>query len=399
VVATLDQVFRDEWGRVLATLVGLLGDFDLAEEAAQESFAIAAARWPDDGVPDNPRAWLLTTARNRAIDRVRRDRTLAAKTQLLQAPEPVEDPMDSTTFPDERLELIFTCCHPSLAVDAQVALTLRTLGGLTTEEIARAFLVPESTMAQRLVRAKRKIKAAGIPFRVPPEHLLPDRLDAVLAVVYLIFNEGYGGRNGLAAEALWLGRALASLMPDEPEVHGLLAMMLFHDSRREARFRGGEIVLLAAQDRALWDIDQIAQGRTVLERAVSLGRRGPYVLQAAIAALHADEEPDRRQIAALYGELAMLTGSSIVQLNRAVAIAEVDGPAAGLLIVDQLPLEDYRYLHSTRGELLDRLGRADEAAAAYRRALELVPDEAERRLFERRLAELTSKSPRRVCSL
>jgi len=399
VVATLDQVFRDEWGRVLATLVGLLGDFDLAEEAAQESFAIAAARWPDDGVPDNPRAWLLTTARNRAIDRVRRDRTLAAKTQLLQAPEPVEDPMDSTTFPDERLELIFTCCHPSLAVDAQVALTLRTLGGLTTEEIARAFLVPESTMAQRLVRAKRKIKAAGIPFRVPPEHLLPDRLDAVLAVVYLIFNEGYGGRNGLAAEALWLGRALASLMPDEPEVHGLLAMMLFHDSRREARFRGGEIVLLAAQDRALWDIDQIAQGRTVLERAVSLGRRGPYVLQAAIAALHADEEPDRRQIAALYGELAMLTGSSIVQLNRAVAIAEVDGPAAGLLIVDQLPLEDYRYLHSTRGELLDRLGRADEAAAAYRRALELVPDEAERRLFERRLAELTSKSSQRVCSL
>ena len=252
-VAILEQVFREQWGRVLAALIGFLGDFDLAEEAAQEAFAIAAERWPRDGAPANPGAWLVTTARNRAIDRIRRDRTLAAKTRLLEVPEAAEDTMDETTFPDERLELIFTCCHPALATDAQVALTLRTLGGLTTAEIARAFLVAEPTMAQRLVRAKRKIKAAGIPFRVPPDHLLPDRLAAVLAVVYLIFNEGYGGRGDLAAEALRLGRALAELMPDEPEVHGLLAMMLLHDARREARFRDGELVLLADQDRSLWD--------------------------------------------------------------------------------------------------------------------------------------------------
>ena len=235
-LAILDQVFRDEWGRVLATLIGFLGDFELAEEAAQEAFAIAAERWPRDGTPDNPRAWLVTTARNRAIDRIRRDRTLAEKTRLLDVPEAVEDTVDDQTIPDERLELLFTCCHPALALDAQVALTLRTLGGLTTEEIARAFLVPEPTMAKRLVRAKHKIRDAGIPFRVPPPHLLPDRLSAVLAVVYLIFNEGYGGRGDLAAEAIRLGRALAELMPDEPEVHGLLALMLLNDARRDARF-------------------------------------------------------------------------------------------------------------------------------------------------------------------
>jgi RNA polymerase sigma-70 factor (ECF subfamily) len=388
VVAGLEQTFREQWGYVLAALIGFLGDFDMAEEAAQEAFAVAAARWPRDGVPANPGAWLVTTARNRAIDRIRRDRTLAAKTRLLELSETTEDAMDATTFPDERLELVFTCCHPALAVDAQVALTLRTLGGLTTGQIARAFLVPEPTMAQRLVRAKHKIKAAGIPFRVPDDHLLPDRLVAVLAVVYLIFNEGYGGRGELAAEAIRLGRALAELMPDEPEVHGLLAIMLLHDARREARFRDGDLVLIADQDRSLWNAAQIAAGRAVLDRALALHGRGPYVVQAAIASLHVDERPDWPQIAALYGELARLTDSPVVELSRAVAVAEDQGAEAGLEIIERLALEDYRYLHSTRAELLRRLGRIEEAREAYRRALALVHDDAERRLLERRLAEL-----------
>jgi RNA polymerase sigma-70 factor (ECF subfamily) len=385
----VEQVFRDEWGRVLAALIGFLGDFDLAEEAAQEAFAAAAERWPRDGTPANPRAWLVTTARNRAIDRIRRDRTLAAKTRLLDVPEATEDDVDDeTTIPDERLELLFTCCHPALALDAQVALTLRTLGGLSTEEIARAFLVPSETMAKRLVRAKNKIKAAGIPFRVPPAHLLPDRLAAVLAVVYLIFNEGYGGRGDLATEAIRLGRALAELMPDEPEVHGLLALMLLNDARRDARVADGAVVLLADQDRSLWDAAQIEEGRAALDRALALGGRDVYVLQAAIAALHVEEPQDWPQLAALYGELARRTGSPVVGLNHAAALAEAGDVDAALALLDRLQLDSYHYVHSTRAELLRRLDRVDEARAAYERALELVHSEAERRFLERRLAEL-----------
>jgi RNA polymerase sigma-70 factor (ECF subfamily) len=384
----LEQAFRDHWGRVLANLIGFLGDFELAEEAAQEAFAVAAERWPRDGTPANPGAWLVTTARNRAIDRIRRDRTLAAKTRLLDVPETVEDDVDETTIPDERLELVFTCCHPALALDAQVALTLGTLGGLRTEEIARAFLVPEATMAKRLVRAKGKIKAAGIPFRVPAAHLLPDRLAAVLAVVYLIFNEGYGGRGELTAEAIRLGRVLAELMPDEPEVHGLLALMLVNDARRAARFAHGTVILLRDQDRSLWDYDQIATGRATLDRALALGGRGPYVLQAAIADLHVDEPQDWPQIAALYGELARLTGSPVVELNRAAAIAEAGDVEAALALVERLELDRYHYLHATRAELLRRLGRVDDARVAYDRALKLVHSDAERRFLERRLAEL-----------
>jgi RNA polymerase sigma-70 factor, ECF subfamily len=387
-VSAVEEVFREEWGRVLAALIGFLGDFDLAEEATQEAFAIAAARWPREGTPDNARAWLVTTGRNRAIDRLRRERTLAAKLPLLDVPESVEDDVDETAIRDERLELIFTCCHPALALDAQVALTLRTLGGLTAEEIGRAFLVPEETMAKRLVRAKRKIKDAGIPFRVPPPHLLPDRLAAVLAVVYLIFNEGYGGRGDLAAEAIRLGRASAELMPDEPEVQGLLALMLLNDARRDARFADGTVVLLRDQDRSLWDAGQIAEGRAVLQRALALGGRGPYAVQAAIAALHVDDPPDWARLAELYGELAALTGSPVVELNRAAALAEAGEPEAALALTDVLELDRYHYLHATRAELLRRLDRVDEAEAEYRRALELVHSDAERRFLEQRLAEL-----------
>jgi RNA polymerase sigma-70 factor, ECF subfamily len=342
-------------------------------------------------MPADPGRWLVATARNRAIDRIRRERTLAAKSKLLEVSEAVEDKIEEQVFGDERLELIFTCCHPALAMDAQVALTLRTLGGLRTDEIARAFLVPEPTMAQRLVRAKRKIKAAAIPFRIPPPHLLPDRLTAVLAVVYLIFNEGYDGRADLAEQAIRLGGSLAELMPDEPEVYGLLALMLLHDSRRAARLRDGELVLFKDQDRALWDWPQVQAGRAALERGLALRGRGVggvYLLQAAIASLHTAESSDWPQIAALYGELARLAPSPVIELNRAVAIAEAEGPERGLDAIDGLDLDDYQYLHAARAELLRRLDRRAEARIAYDRALALARSDHERRFLERRLAEL-----------
>ena len=390
----LEQAFREEWGRVLASLVGFLGDIELAEDAAQEAFAIAAERWPRDGAPAHPAGWLITAARNRAVDRIRRERTLAAKAEQLERElrdQPEEEAMDETSaFPDERLELIFTCCHPALALDAQVGLTLRTLGGLSTEEIARAFLVPFETMSKRLTRAKHKIRDAGIPFAVPPDHLLPKRLDAVLAVVYLIFNEGWGGgRVDLSAEAIRLGRSLVELMPDEAEAHALLALMLINHARTAARFQDSELVLLDNQDRSLWDRRQIGEGRHLLERALTLRRTGPYLIQAAIADLHLSETRDWEEIALLYERLEHISGSPVVTMNRAVAVAELEGAEAGLALLDRLELADYRYYHSTRADLLRRLGRADEARAAYARALELTQPGPEHRFLERRLTDLS----------
>ncbi len=390
-IDTIESVYRAESRRVLATLIRLLGDFDLAEEALQEAFAAAVEKWPAEGMPSNPRAWLVSTGRFKAIDRLRR-----SQREVSDEPDVPQEAAEYKEVADDELRLIFTCCHPALSPDAQVALTLREVCGLTTEEIARAFLTTAPTVAQRIVRAKGKIKGAGIPYEVPALSDLPERLDAVLRVVYLVFNEGYRFRHDLSGEAIRLGRLLAELLPD-PEVLGLLALMLLHDSRRAARLSTeGDIVLLEEQDRTLWDRDEIVEGVALVERALASRRVGPYLLQAAIAAVHADAtsptKTDWNEIVGLYDVLLRMDPSPVVELNRAAAIAMRDGPAAGLALIDAIlargDLTDYNHAHSARGELLRRLGRPDDAAAAYRRALELAVQEAERRFLQKRLGDL-----------
>ncbi|KUO15995.1 RNA polymerase sigma factor [Streptomyces dysideae] len=409
--AALTAAFHQEWGQIVATLIGFTGDWDLAEECAQDAFALALERWPRDGVPDRPGAWLTTTARNRAIDRLRRDAVGAAKLREMAATSrgaaPDTEDAEVSGVSDDRLRLIFTCCHPALALEARVALTLRTLAGLNTSEIARAFLVPEPTMAQRLVRAKRKIRNAGIPYRVPPAHLLEERTNGVLGVLYLLFNEGYAATSGadlvrqaLTAEALRLARLLVRLLPHDGEVAGLLALMLLHDARRAARLDdAGDLVTLEEQDRTLWDTGEIAEGVELLKTALRRGRPGPYQLQAAIVACHATAadaaDTDWEQVAELYERLVELLPSPVVRLNRAIAIAMTRGPAAGLELVDELQasgaLTGYHLLPATRADLLRRLDCTDEAVAAYRQALDLATTDSERRFLSRRLAELGAR--------
>jgi RNA polymerase sigma-70 factor (ECF subfamily) len=409
--AAVAEAFREEWGRVVATLIRTTGDWDLAEECAQQAFERALETWPRDGIPRRPGAWLTTTARNLARDRLRRTAVGASKMRevaMLHCNEEAgHDANDESGVQDDRLRLIFTCCHPALRLEATVALTLRTLAGLTTAEIARAFLVSEATMAQRLVRAKRKILNAGIPYRVPPAHLLPERTGGVLAVLYLLFNEGYAAsagtdlvREGLSSEAIRLARTLARLMPDMPEALGLLALMLLHDARRDSRVNeAGELVPLEEQDRALWDREAVAEGVGLLAAAMRLGSPGPYQLQAAIAACHATApeaaDTDWAEISRLYGELARLVPSPVVELNRAVAVAMAEGPTAGLSLIEALEasgkLKGYHLLPATRADLLRRLGRRIDAVSAYEEALELAATDAERRYIARRLAEVTGR--------
>lgn len=394
----LEAIFREEWPRAVAILARVLGDLALAEDAVQDAFAKALERWPRDGTPRSPGAWIVTTARNRAIDRIRRERTFARKAELLARLEVIstDEDADVSTIPDDRLALVFTCCHPALAVDARIALTLREVGGLATNGIARAFLVAEPTMAQRLVRAKRRLRETGIPFRIPPDEVLPERVADVLRVLYLVFNEGYAATTGdelvrrdLCAEAIRLAKLLCVLLPDEPEALGLLALLLLQDSRRDARIApDGELVLLADQDRSLWDRDEIGEGLHVLRRAESFRRPGPYQLQAAIAAGHA-EGTDLATIAAVYDALVAVDPSPVARLNRAVAIALAGDAETGLALVDELEgLDGYPYRHAARADLLRRLGRAEEAAESYRTALALTDSAPERRFLERRLAEL-----------